>query len=599
MRSWIAPPEEKATAEALQRRLLGRPTHGRGTAHGRGTGTRRRPSDRVRAGSARLSGWLLHHAVWLLPVLITALAAWLRLAHLAQPHDLTFDETYYVKDAFTLLQSGYERQWPEEGADEQFLAGEPQPLGEASYVVHPPLGKWLIGLGMLVFGTDNGLGWRFAAAVAGTLSVPLVYLVGRRLLGSTALAASAALLTAVDGHHIVMSRTALLDIFLMLFVLAAFYALLRDREDGRRRLAAALARADRIDRRDTRRRAPDDSPGAGSASTARSRGRLPEPPFLYGPWLLWRPWRLVAGLLLGAAVGVKWSALAFVAVFGLMTVLWDVGARRAAGIRHWLAAGLLREGIPAFLTIVPAAAAAYLASWSGWLAAPGGYDRQWAAEHPEEAWPLVPDAVRSLIEYHRSAFEFHGGLDSDHSWESGPETWLVAGRPVLFHFETVDGGQGACRFDSCTYVITDLPNPVLWWTAALAVLVVLLYWAGRRDWRAGAILSGIAAGFVPWWFFPDRTMFFFYTIAFHPFLMLAVAYVIGLMLNPSASRAPATGGVSGGRPVGLEQRRVGLAVVGVYLALVLAVSAFFLPVWTGQPMGPEGWHLRLWLPSWG
>ncbi len=530
----------------------------------------------------------MHHAAWLLPVLITALAAWLRLSQLDQPHDLTFDETYYVKDAFTLLQSGYERQWPDEGADEQFLAGEPHPLGEPSYVVHPPLGKWLIGLGMLVFGTDNGLGWRFASALAGTLSVPLVYLVGRRLLGSAALASVAALLTAVDGHHLVMSRTALLDIFLMLFVLAAFYALLRDREDGRRRLAAALSHAG--------------SPGR-SARTGRA-GRPPsEPPFLYGPWLLWRPWRLGAGLLLGAAVGVKWSALAFVAVFGLLTVLWDVAARRAAGVRHWMAAGLLREGIPAFLTLVPAAAAAYLASWSGWLAAPGGYDRQWAAEHPEQAWPLVPDAVRSLFEYHRSAFEFHGGLDSDHSWESGPETWLLAGRPVLFHFETVEGGQGSCAWESCTYAITDLPNPVLWWSAALALLVVLFSWAGRRDWRAGAVLAGVAAGFVPWWFFPDRTMFFFYTIAFHPFLMLAVSYVIGLVLNPAASRSSAPGRTAPGvvlpRPGELEQRRVGVAVVGVYLAVVLAVSAFFLPVWTGQPMGPDGWHLRLWLPSWG
>ncbi|MBD4501620.1 phospholipid carrier-dependent glycosyltransferase, partial [Xanthomonas citri pv. citri] len=89
-------------------------------------------------------------------------------------------------------------------------------------VVHPPLGKWLIGLGMLAFGPDNGVGWRFSAAVAGTLSVLLVALATQHLLRSVSLGAVAGLLLAVEGHHLVMSRIGLLDIFLSFFVLAAF-----------------------------------------------------------------------------------------------------------------------------------------------------------------------------------------------------------------------------------------------------------------------------------------------------------------------------------------------------------------------------------------
>nr|WP_231366197.1 glycosyltransferase family 39 protein [Zhihengliuella flava] len=505
------------------------------------------------------------------PALITALAAWLRLTGLNTPHDLIFDETYYVKDAYTLLESGYERQWPAEGADEAFLAGRPAPLTESAYVVHPPLGKWLIGLGMLAFGASDGLGWRVVPALAGTVSVLLVFLVARRLFRSLTLASIAALLTAIDGHHIVMSRTALLDIFVMLFVLAAFYALLIDRDDGRDRLARALA-----DRRHQRADA-----------------------LLYGPWVLWRPWRLAAGVMLGGAVGVKWSALAFVAVFGLMTVLWDVGARRAAGIRYWGIAGLFKDGVPAFFTIIPAAAITYLATWTGWLVTAGGYHRTWAAEHPDRAWPLVPEALRSLAEYHRSAYDFHRGLGSDHSWESGPETWLFAGRPVLYHYETPTAADG-CTFETCSQVVTDLPNPLIWWSAALALFVVLFFWAGARDWRAGAILAGVAAGFVPWWFYPERTMFFFYTIAFHPFMMLALTFVLGWILGPRPpARArdddvpqPGTAAVS-------ERRRAGAAVVGVFMALAIAVSAFFWPIWTGQIISYDAWNLRVWLPTWG
>lgn len=498
---------------------------------------------------------------WILPLVVTLLAGVLRFWNLDHPHAFTFDETYYVKDAYALLQSGYERQWDED-ANEAYLAGNPAPLASAAYVVHPPLGKWLIAVGMLLFGPEHGFGWRFSSAVAGTLSVLLVALIAQRLFSSAPLGGVAGLLTAVEGHHLVMSRTALLDIFQMFFVLAAFYALLLDREHGRRKLSSRLS-ADVL--------RPD--PGARTDA------------LLYGPWLAFRPWRGAAGLMLGGAVGVKWSALAFVAVFGLMTVLWDVQARRVAGIRRWLVAGLFRDGIPAFVAIVPTAALAYVATWAGWLTTNGGYDRQWAAEHPESAWPGVPAALRSLTEYHRSAYEFHQGLNSDHSWESGPWTWLAAGRPVLFYYVGSERGEGSCVSANCAAVVTDLPNPFIWWAAALSLAVVLLFWAGGRDWRAGAVLSGVLAGFGPWFGYPDRTMFFFYTIVFQPFMVLSLTYVLALVA-----------GRPGSPP---DRRRAGFVAVAAFLVLVILVSAFFWPVWTGETIPLEQWTLRRWMPSWG
>src|SRR5699024_10358993 len=96
---------------------------------------------------------------------------------------------------------------------------------------------------MAVFGADTGTGWRFSAAVAGTLSVLLTTLIAQRLFRSVFLGGIAGLLLAVEGHHLVMSRTGLLDIFLSFFVLAAFGALLLDRVDGRRRLAEGIGAA--------------------------------------------------------------------------------------------------------------------------------------------------------------------------------------------------------------------------------------------------------------------------------------------------------------------------------------------------------------------
>lgn len=493
---------------------------------------------------------------WIVPLAVTLLAALLRFTNLQHPHLLIFDETYYVKDAYTMMQAGYELEWGEE-PNEAFINGDPAPKDSASFVVHPPLGKWLIAGGMWLFGTDNGLGWRFGTALAGTLAVLLVALVAQRLFSSVLLGGVAGGLAAIDGHQIVMSRTGLLDIFLMLFILAGFWALLNDRFHGREKLARALATAE---------------------------GSMPSPRLLaYGPWLWWRPWRLLAGVMFGCAAGVKWSALSFIAVFGLMTVLWDLSARRRAGIRHWVLGGLLREGIPAFLAIIPTAGAVYLATWTGWFLTPGGRYRQWAVENHSSLSSWIPDSLRSLAEYHRAAYAFHQGLSSSHGWESSPWSWLFAGRPVLFFYESRSMGEYGCLDERCVQGITDLPNPIMWWAATLSLLLLLFYWIGARDWRAGAILAAIAAGFLPWFAYPERTMFFFYTLPFAPFMVLALVYVLGGFL-PSGPAWP------------WQRHRVLLP--GLFLVLVLLVSAFYWPLWSGQMVTYENWRIHIWMPSW-
>src|SRR4029453_14979628 len=118
------------------------------------------------------------------------------------------------KDAYSYLVSGYERSWPS-NANDSFNAGNPDVLlNTPEYVVHPPGGKWMIAFGMWLFGGDNPFGWRFSAALTGTLTVFLVALIAMKLFRSHTLGAVAGLLLAVDGHHLVLSRTALLDVFL-------------------------------------------------------------------------------------------------------------------------------------------------------------------------------------------------------------------------------------------------------------------------------------------------------------------------------------------------------------------------------------------------
>ena len=59
---------------------------------------------------------------------------------------------------------GYAATWPD-GANESFLAGDTDTFGTTgSFVVHPPLGKYLIGIGMALFGAESSFGWRIATA---------------------------------------------------------------------------------------------------------------------------------------------------------------------------------------------------------------------------------------------------------------------------------------------------------------------------------------------------------------------------------------------------------------------------------------------------
>jgi dolichyl-phosphate-mannose--protein O-mannosyl transferase len=114
---------------------------------------------------------------WAAPVLVLGIAAVLRFWALSRPDTLVFDELYYVRDAISQLAHGFPTVWPDDDPD---LSGARATgfTGAASNAVHPPLGKWLIGLGVLLFGPETGWGWRSAVAAAGVATVAVVMRLG-------------------------------------------------------------------------------------------------------------------------------------------------------------------------------------------------------------------------------------------------------------------------------------------------------------------------------------------------------------------------------------------------------------------------------------
>ncbi|MFT4051517.1 MAG: phospholipid carrier-dependent glycosyltransferase [Microbacterium sp.] len=494
---------------------------------------------------------------WLAPTLVTVLAAILRFWHLAHPHSLVFDETYYVKDAWSQWNLGYASTWPD-GADESFAAGDTDIFTtDPSFAVHPPLGKYLIGFGMWLFGPDSSFGWRFMGALFGTALVLLLFLVAKSLTNSVVFASVASFLLAIDGLGIVLSRVALLDIFLAFFVLLAFWFAVLDHKRSPGRLAAL--------------------------TTARQSD---ERPLLWGAILWNRPWVLAAGAAAGAASAVKWSGVWVLAAIGLYLVVTDALDRRRLGVTFW-PADAVRQGAASFVLLVPVAFVVYLASWTGWILSDSGYDRHTADANPATGlFGWVPLWAQSLWKYHATILNSMANMTSPHSYESPAWQWALLWRPTaMYVFSTQDGESGCAGGDAgCLEIIYSMPNPLIWYASIVAAIVLLYRFVLYRDWRHAVVLVGIAATWFPWLAYPERTIFQFYTIVIWPFLLLALTFGLREVAGPPDAS--------------LDRRTAGQRVVLVFLGVAVVLSAFWYPLWSGIQVPYDFYRLHNWMQGW-
>ena len=475
-----------------------------------------------------------------LPLVILGLAALTRLVGLGYPNSLVFDETYYVKDAYALLTNGVELSWLD-GSDSQFASGDTSGLtDQPSFVVHPPLGKWLIALGMLLLGQENPYGWRIIVALLGVATVWLGMKCAQLIFESKIWANLTGFLLAIDGVGIVLSRTALLDQILGFFALLAFYFLLKD----------------------------------------------------LGDYSRYRPWLIAMGVTLGLATAVKWSGLYFLAVFALYRFLVSASKnyrthKKIEGEigelepKLWLLPTFL-EGLKTFLLVTIPALLVYLSSWTGWFVSTKGWDRNYAETNPATGLLAVfPKPIQSLWHYHQEIYGFHANLHTSHPYEANPLSWIFMLRPTSFFWEEKASG---CLFDSatgdCVSAITALGNPIIWWGAVLASSVLIGSWFRTRDRLTSLLLVGIVAGYVPWLFLMNRTVFEFYVVSFSPWVILILVFGLKTWLENSPRPNRARYFISG------------------YLVLVALCSIFFYPIWSGMWISYDFWRIHMWLPSW-
>ncbi len=503
---------------------------------------------------------------------VLALAAVLRFWALGRPDTLVFDELYYVRDAVSQLAHGFPTTWPDD--DPEFGGERARAFSDiASTIAHPPLGKWLIGIGIALFGADTGWGWRSAVAAAGVATVAVTMRLGYLLTKNVWIACLAGLLLAIDGVHVVLTRLGLLDGFLTLFVALGALFVWKDLFPG---------------------------------STRRQRA------------LSWRrPWLLCAGVSFGAAAAVKWSGLYPLAAFLVLIVAVDVARRLRSRAPRPIAFGALQAVITAALAL-PAAALTYLATWAGWIASPTAQNRE-----PGEPWWV------SLAQWHADSLAWHSTLSAPHPFQSHPLTWPLGLRPTAMYETRWAQGENCPWPDGCVAAISPLPNLLVTW-GGVAALLFLAWMVARRGWialrarsltplahptvaAATFVLVGYLSGWLPWVLtFSRSAVFQFYAVVLTPFAALALALVFGALwaerTAPGTAARTSTGiatesvqvftraGIHiGSSADAVLSRRIAVSMV---LTVAVALAVLFFPVWSGQPVAEWFFRAHLWLPGW-
>lgn len=452
---------------------------------------------------------------------IGGLALGLRLWGLGQLHTLVFDEVYYVPFAL------------------DYLDHIPR------FDAHPPLGKYLIALGIwLSRGPAAWLNWppiavddqtisplsfRWLNAVVGA-TVPLVAAwLGLQLSAAyprqrrVGFSLMVALLLSLEGLTLVESRLGLINLFGLWLGLVGQCCWLQGQ------------------------RSPLN----------------PKPS---------RLWALAAGVCLGAAISVKWNF----AGFWLAVVLLELG--------HWQPQPVAKPPTSQVgarlvaLILVPLITYGLL-----WL-------------------PHLGLAQVSLLGVHQQLWRYHQSLDGGnavHPYCSSWYTWPLLLRPVAYFYQVVGITPPNTILNpvdnpGTIYTLHALGNPVLWWLSTAAVLALLLGYGGKSIAKlaqshrsqghrsqgrsqpvASFILVNYAAHWLPWaWV--NRCTFLYHALGIVVLSTIALAWLLSRWwLDP-------------------RYRVWGWVVLGA-----IALSFWFwLPLYLGLPLSTEALQRRWLIPSW-
>lgn len=361
-----------------------------------------------------------------------------------------FDEIYHARTAY------------------EFLRGIPP-----YETTHPPLGKALMSLCVAVFGMTP-FGWRFAGALAGVLMLPGMYLLGRLLFQKRRYAVLCCLLMAFDTLHFTQTRIATIDSFAVLFILWAFYFMLR------------WFFCD-----------------------------------LFGkPLRKTLPLLFASGLFMGLAVANKWTGC--FAGLGLAVIFFFGMGRRLPALRNTPDGGrkllITLCSCLVFFVLIPA----------------GIY---WCSYIPYFSYSSEGVTLRGIVESARLMLGYHSqpGLGMDHPYYSPWYEWPLSAKPMYYASPDYPPAGYTYLISAFGNYLVWIPGGI---AVLCVLTLVFFRFAARKggDDRPFLLAVCFLAQFLPWTFVPRGTYIYHYFPSV-PFLILCTAFVLELLENRLMLRA--------------------------------------------------------------
>ena len=408
---------------------------------------------------------------------VVVFAFWLRVKDINLLRLIIFDEKFYVKDGYSILKYGYEKQWVENyylmGTSdwEETMAENSMLFSQGVYSIaseeyfssHPPLGKFFIALGMFFAGYDTPFGWRFASIMAGTIIVILTMIFGFILTRNHYWALLAGGFVAVDGLNITMSRVGYLDIFLtMMILLAAIFVYFYVKKP-------------------------------------KSRGKYL---FLFS---------FTAGL----AMGIKWSTLYFFSLFFILLLFLEL--RKTSTWSY--AFSVLKKFFVSGVIFV----AAYLSTWILWF-----------FSYALPSTGNVLGSVKLFVSTHVDSLTTLRAATGRIPNDSYFLEWVTVTRPSFLFYNSENDTWAIMAS------VPNMLLWYVGWLSIILIIIMLLLRKIDKWLEPAFLVFTIFTLWVPWALHYDRIMFQYYSVAFAPYLYLLIIYVFVVlskkMLNYKAVR---------------------------------------------------------------
>ena len=177
---------------------------------------------------------------------------------------------------------------------------------------------------------------------------------------------------------------------------------------------------------------------------------------------------------------------------------------------------------------------------------------------------LIDKAIKGSI----SMFNYHSTLVAEHYYSSPFYEWPVIWMPLLDANDAVSATKVSA--------VSCMGNPIIWWVGIPCQIFVLVRGIMKRDKKAGFLILGYAAQYVPWMSISRITFIYHYFPAIL-FVILMMGYTFDCIV---------------------KRFSWGKKAVTVYLATAVIVFFVFFPVVSGFPVDRE-WGMKLrWLKDW-